>query len=186
VMGHVIRPTIFVVASILIFWVSRRSLLHPASHGFGRFFAFEAILALMLLNAPHWFTDPFGLRQIASWILLFASAVCVVWGFVALRSLGGFSPADEVSPSFEWEKTGHLVTRGIYGRIRHPMYSSLLFLAWGALLKSVTFPSLALAGAATLALFATAKAEEVENLARFGQEYRDYMKRTRRFVPFVL
>jgi protein-S-isoprenylcysteine O-methyltransferase Ste14 len=66
------------------------------------------------------------------------------------------------------------------------MYSALLFLAWGALLKSVSISTLALAGIATLALAATAMAEEAENVARFGQEYRDYMKRTRRFVPFVL
>ena len=66
------------------------------------------------------------------------------------------------------------------------MYSSLLFLAWGALLKSVSISTLVLAGVATLAMATTAKVEEAENLDRFGQEYQDYMKRTRRFVPFVL
>jgi protein-S-isoprenylcysteine O-methyltransferase Ste14 len=66
------------------------------------------------------------------------------------------------------------------------MYSALLFLTWGALLKSVTISTLILAGIATLALAATAKAEETENVARFGREYEDYVKRTRRFVPFML
>ena len=79
-----------------------------------------------------------------------------------------------------------LVTTGIYRYIRHPMYSSLLFLAWGALLKSVTEITLTLAGVATLALIVTAKVEETENLDRFGDEYRDYMRRTRLFVPFLL
>jgi protein-S-isoprenylcysteine O-methyltransferase Ste14 len=34
-------------------------------------------------------------------------------------------------------------------------------------------------------LIATAVAEERENLASFGAPYAAYMKRTRRFVPFL-
>ena len=181
-----IRIAVFAVVSVSIIWVSRRSLCHPTSHGFSRFFAFEAILALIVLNAPHWFAHPFGVRQLASWLFLCVSLVIVVWGFVLLRRLGGFSPTAEVSPAFKWEDTGHLVTTGIYRYIRHPMYSSLLFLAGGALLKSVTISTLFLGAAASLALAATAKSEEAENVARFGQEYRDYMTRTRRFIPFLL
>ena len=37
-----------------------------------------------------------------------------------------------------------------------------------------------------MALVLTAKTEEAENVRRFGNEYLDYMKRTRRFVPFLL
>ncbi|MCP4898480.1 MAG: isoprenylcysteine carboxylmethyltransferase family protein, partial [bacterium] len=40
----------------------------------------------------------------------------------------------------------------------------------------MSISTLVLAGVATLALTATAKVEEAENVARFGQEYRDYMK----------
>lgn len=66
------------------------------------------------------------------------------------------------------------------------MYSSLLFLAWGALLKSVTAITLVLTGVATLALIVTANVEETENLDRFGDEYGNYMRRTCLFVPFLL
>jgi protein-S-isoprenylcysteine O-methyltransferase Ste14 len=181
-----ISAFVFAIGSILIIWLSRRSLLHPASHGFSRFFAFEAIFALMVLNAPHWFKNIISGQQLVSWFLLVVSTVLVVWGVVLLHRFGRSHPSSEDSPVFEWENTESLVTTGIYRYIRHPMYSALLFLAWGALLKSVSISTLALAGIATLALAATAMAEEAENVARFGQEYRDYMKRTRRFVPFVL
>ena len=156
------------------------------SHGFPRFFAFEAVLALIVLNAPHWFVSPFAAQQIFSWILLILSIVLVVWGVILLRRLGRSRPATDGSPEFEWENTERLVTTGIYRYIRHPMYSSLLFLAWGALLKSVSLVTLILAGVATLALAFTAKAEEAENITRFGVEYRNYMRRTKRFVPFLL
>ena len=181
-----ISTVIFAIGSIPIVWLSRWSLLHPTSHGFSRFFGFEAILALIVLNAPHWFRHAFGVQQVLSWLLLIVSIVLVVWGVILLRRFGQPRPTSEDSPVFEWENTESLVTTGVYRYIRHPMYSALLFLAWGALLKSVTISTLVLAGVATLALAATAKAEEAENVTRFGQEYRDYMKRTRRFVPFVL
>ena len=144
------RFAAFVILSLPIIWVSRRSLRHPTSHGFSRFFAFEAILALIVLNLPYWFAHPLEVRQLISWVLLAVSLVFVVWGFVLLRRRGGFSPAAEASPSYEWEKTGHLVTTGIYGYIRHPMYSSLLFLAWGAVLKSVSIGTLLLGAIASL------------------------------------
>lgn len=184
--GIMIPAVVFVAISVAIFWVSKRSLLHPTSHGFSRFFAFEAILALTVLNVPHWFASPFGPQQLLSWLLLTTSGVLVVWGLVLLRRLGGFRRTTEGSPVFTWESTESLVTTGIYRYIRHPMYSSLLFFAWGALLKSVSISTLVLAGLATLALVATAKAEEAENLDRFGEDYRSYMRRTHRFVPFVL
>ena len=181
-----ISTIVILLSTVAIVCLSRRSLLHPASHGFARFFAFEAILVLVVLNAPYWFLEPFGRQQLISWFLLIASALLVAWGVILLRRLGRPRPTTEGTPVFEWENTASLVTSGVYRYIRHPMYSSLLFLTWGALLKSVSMTTLALAVIATVALAATATVEEKENVARFGQEYRDYMKRTRRFVPFVV
>jgi len=181
-----IRLALFAFLSLPIMWVSRRSLRHPRSHGFSRFFAFESILALMVLNAPHWFAHPLAIWQLLSWVLLSTSLALVVWGFLNLRGQGGFSPTAETSTTFAWENTGRLVTTGIYRHVRHPMYSSLLFLAWGAVLKAVSPVTLGLGAVASLALAATAKAEEAENVTRFGQEYKDYMARTRCFVPFFL
>ena len=75
---------------------------------------------------------------------------------------------------------------GIFRHVRHPMYSSLLFLAWGAYFKSCSWVALGLVVAATAALVATALAEERECRAYFGPAYRDYEARTKRFIPFVV
>lgn len=181
-----IRAMVVALGSVPILWFSRRSLLRPSSHGFSRFFAFEAILALVVVNAPRWFAEPLRTQQVVSWLILTVSAVFLVWGVVLLRRFGRSRPRTEGAPEFQWENTTNVVTTGIYRYIRHPMYSSLLFLTWGALLKSVSTGTFALAVIATVALAATARVEESENLARFGDEYREYMKRTRRFVPFVV
>jgi protein-S-isoprenylcysteine O-methyltransferase Ste14 len=41
------------------------------------------------------------------------------------------------------------------------------------------------ATSATLLLFATAKADAAECLRFFGTPYQEYLKRSKRFVPFV-
>ena len=78
------------------------------------------------------------------------------------------------------------MSEGAYGLIRHPMYTSLLLLVGGALLKRVSARSVALAGVASACLVATALIEETENRDAFGEEYAVYARRTRRFIPFVL
>ena len=84
-----------------------------------------------------------------------------------------------------FEKTTTLVTTGIYHYIRHPLYSSLLSLAWGIFFKAPTWLGALLAAAATVFLFATARADEAECVRFFGPAYQAYMKETRRFVPFL-
>ncbi len=79
-----------------------------------------------------------------------------------------------------------LVTGGTYRFIRHPMYSSLLFLAWGAFLKAFSWSGGLAATVATLSLIATAKVEERENVRYFGAAYAEYIKRSKMFVPFLL
>jgi protein-S-isoprenylcysteine O-methyltransferase Ste14 len=165
--------------------LSRRSLRRPASHGSYRLLAFLAILALVPLNVPHWFQHPWSPRQLLSWTLLFGSIYPAVQGLVLLRRIGQPRPPDPGTGLLAFENTSSLVTSGIYQFIRHPMYASLLCLTWGTALKSLSGPSLVLGFIATAALVATATAEEAENLARFGADYRDYMQRTRRFVPFI-
>ncbi len=168
---------VFVAVSAGLLAFSWPSLKRPRSHGFPRFFAFEVLLLLILLNAPRWFDDPWSARQIVSWILLCGALALVIHGFVVLAEAG--------KPQGSFEETTVLVSTGAYGWIRHPLYASLIGLDWGTLLKGVTAVRLGLAAAATLLLVLTAKSEERENLAKFGDEYRSYMERTRRFVPLV-
>ena len=65
-----VKLAIFVLASLGLVYVSRASLAAPGSHGFFRFFSWEVILALVLLNAEAWFREPFSWHQTISWLLL--------------------------------------------------------------------------------------------------------------------
>ena len=77
--------------------------------------------------------------------------------------------------NFEIEETVTLVKEGIYKYIRHPMYSSLLFLAFGAMFKYITVFTVLLAAGTLLFLIFTAKTEEKENLEFFGLAYQKYI-----------
>lgn len=176
---------IFALGSLFIIFVSRKSLSNLRSHGFYRFFAWEILLGMFLLNVLTWFQNPFAWYQLISWILLIISIVLVILGLRLLRQIGE-QDAGRSDPSLlGMEKTSKLVTVGLYRYIRHPLYSSLLFLGWGMFFKS---PSWLDAGLAILCMFfltATARAEEFENIEYFGDEYIKYMGRTKMFVPFL-
>jgi protein-S-isoprenylcysteine O-methyltransferase Ste14 len=84
-------------------------------------------------------------------------------------------------------RTEHrLVTHGIYARLRHPMYAA--FWLW-ALSQALLLPNWiaglsGLVGFGTL-FFCRVGHEERMMLERFGAEYREYVRRTKRIVPGV-
>ena len=168
---------IFLIGSIGIIWISIPSLRQPGSHGFYRFFVWEIILGAFVLNLRDWFVQPMAWHQIISWILLIASLVLIIYGVILLRMVG--KPTDEL------EATTQLVTKGIYHFIRHPLYASLLYLAWGLFFKSPSLLDGCLAVVTTAFLYATARADEKECVLKFGEKYSNYMKKTRMFIPLV-
>ena len=181
----IIKLILFVVGTAGLAFLSRASLLQPRSHGFYRFFAFEAILALVLLNVEKWFRDPLSWNQLISWLLLVVSAFLAIHGVQLLRRLGKPDARRDETPMIGFEKTTSLVTAGAYRYIRHPLYSSLLCLAWGVFFKAPSWLGGLLALAATLFLVATARVEEVEDVRFFGPAYEEYRKRTKMFIPFL-
>ena len=176
----------FAVISTGLVYISRASLRAPRSHGFYRFFAWEFIAALFILNVDSWFLDPLSWHQLVSWFLLIICLVPLALGVRSLRAQGKpVVQRDQEPQLLAFEKTSALVTSGIYHYIRHPLYCSLLLLTWGIFFKAPAWPGVLLALAATLFLIATAKADEAECIHFFGPSYQDYMKQTKMFVPFV-
>jgi protein-S-isoprenylcysteine O-methyltransferase Ste14 len=185
--GMSILGWIVLAAGSLIFvFISRKSLLHPRSHGFYRFFVWEILLIQVLRNLKDWFRNPGAGYQVISWLLLLISIGLVIWGVRLLRELGRQNAALRDANLIGVEKTSHLVTAGLYRYIRHPMYSSLLFLSWGLFFKSPSWVDVGWALLCTAFLVATARMEERENIAYFGEAYIEYMKRSRMFIPFVV
>ncbi len=175
----------FLLLSFSILIISIKSLKRPGSHGFYRFFSWEAILILLIFKIEFWFSDPYSWNQIISWILLLTSLCFVFGGTITLKKNGKQQNIRNEENLYTFEKTSELVTSGIYKYVRHPLYSSLLFLTWGTYLKNPDWILLFAAIFASLFLYFTARADEKECIRFFGEEYREYMKKTKRFIPFI-
>jgi protein-S-isoprenylcysteine O-methyltransferase Ste14 len=169
-----IQLAVFIVLSILLISFTLR---RPHRHRFYRFFAFESLLALVLLNSDTWFRDPFTTIQLISWIFLAGSLLLALHGFQLLRIAG--------SPKEDIEETTQLVTIGAYRYIRHPLYCSLLVLGVGTFLKEPSPLGFLLFFLVVVFVYATGKVEERDNLTRFGSAYREYMQKTKMFIPFL-
>jgi protein-S-isoprenylcysteine O-methyltransferase Ste14 len=171
--------TALITGTILIIFFSwSLSIKHKRYHGIPRFFAFESIYLLILLNIQVWFQDPFSLHQIISWILLILSAYVGLAGFLLLKRRG--------KSTRNFENTTILVKSGVYSLIRHPLYFSLFLLGTGVMMKDPDLPALILGVINLVAVYLTAMTEEKEMIEKFGESYREYMKETKMFIPFIL
>ncbi|MFX0023542.1 MAG: methyltransferase family protein [Candidatus Hermodarchaeota archaeon] len=82
---------------------------------------------------------------------------------------------------------GHkLVTRGLYKIVRHPMYFGGIFMMVGPYLA---FRSILVLISMTILNFYLVKMrikiEEETLIGTFGDKYRDYIKRTKKLIPFI-
>lgn len=166
-----------ILGSLTFILYSWHYLFNPRVHGFYRFFGWEATLLLVVFNLPMWFTDPFSPLQIASWVLLCLSLLLAIYSFILLVKRG--------KPQGSFEDTTTIVATGIYQYIRHPLYVSLILFTLGAGLKNTDLLSLVLTVSATFFYYFTAKVEEEEMLAKFGDGYSEYMRKTKMFLPFI-
>lgn len=176
---------IFGVLSLPVIIVSWRTLFNLRSHGFSRFISWECIIWLFANNYLYWFVDPLKLNQIFSWILLFISAYLVISGAYLLKKLGKASKNRNEDTLYQFEQTTELVDRGIFKYIRHPLYSSLIFLTWGIMLKDPGLHVLLISIVSTIFLYITAVYDEKECIQYFGDKYAKYMKRTKMFIPYI-
>lgn len=88
------------------------------------------------------------------------------------------------SRTLEVQERHALITRGVYARMRHPMYAAIwLFAAAQALLLPNWIAGLAgLVGFAPMYFLRTPREEQMM-IDAFGPEYTAYMKRTHRIFP---
>ncbi len=90
------------------------------------------------------------------------------------------------SITLEIREQHRLVSSGPYALVRHPMYTSFLLMAVGqAFLLSNWVVGLAGLIGFGILFFLRVDKEERMMLENFGPEYRDYMERTKRIIPYI-
>lgn len=134
---------------------------------------------LAYLINPQWMAwSKLGLSEWVRWLGVGIGVLCVFGIYWLFSSIGsGITPTSAT-------RTEHkLVTNGIYRYIRHPLYTvgSSMFISFGMMADNWFIAAL---GILTFILMAIRTPKEESNLIeKFGDEYREYMKRTGRFLP---
>ncbi len=113
-----------------------------------------------------------------SLVLYMASAVTGMFALQAMRR-----SKLRISPKVHPE--AKLVTNGIYRFIRHPMYLSVILMGAGMLVNQYTPLRIGIFMTLVTDLLIKMMYEERMLRKRFGDDYVEYKKHTKRLIPFV-
>jgi protein-S-isoprenylcysteine O-methyltransferase Ste14 len=126
------------------------------------------------------FSGPIPRDGPLAWVGLAVLAAGAVFGAWAMKTLG-----DSFTVRLNVAAGQKLVTTGPYAVVRHPAYLSYFLALLGLGLALSSLAGIGLAVVAGIVLAWRTRHEEQMLLAEFGDEYRDYTRRTRRLLPFI-
>lgn len=136
--------------------------------GFVAYFINPESMAWAAVPLPNW------LRWIGVGLLV-VTGLLLVWMF---RTLG-----KNLTDTVVTRKMHTLVTTGPYRWVRHPFYTSAALLVLANSLATANWFFFVMGCAMFLLLVIRTRKEEENLIARFGDDYRNYMQRTGRFMP---
>ena len=134
---------------------------------------------LVYLINPAWMAwSKLGLPDWVRWLGVGIGILCTMGIYWLFSSIGS-----GITPTSATRKEHKLVTSGPYRWVRHPLYTvgSSLFVAFGMIADNWWFALLGILAFIGMAI-RTPK-EEANLIEKFGDEYREYMKHTGRFLP---
>jgi protein-S-isoprenylcysteine O-methyltransferase Ste14 len=100
---------------------------------------------------------------------------------LAVRYLGKY-----FTPTVQIREDHHLITTGPYSIVRHPSYTgAFLAIIAGAVVLESLAGFIISCMAMIIAYYVRIGIEETELTARFGDDYRNYKKRTKMIIPYV-
>jgi protein-S-isoprenylcysteine O-methyltransferase Ste14 len=134
---------------------------------------------VVYLIKPEWMAwSSTGITPWVRWIgfvPLFVGGAVILWGAAHLR--GNFAL------SIATKKHHTLVKTGPYRYVRHPLYSAVLVEAVGVSLLMANWFVAVMVAVFWIVLIYRTRLEESNLINRFGDEYKDYMTKSGRFVP---
>ena len=138
--------------------------------------AAQGVVIVLVVLAPRWGAEWAAPSWVgwAGWVL---AAVGVVVMLASFPQLGG-----ALTPLPEPRADAELTTSGLYGWVRHPIYSGVLAMGWGWTMVHPTWGTVAATVTLTALLASKSGYEEGLLRARYA-DYDEYAARTPRFVP---
>ncbi len=106
---------------------------------------------------------------------------------ILISSLARITLGSSWTPGYNYQIKPNqlLITNGIYKYIRHPIYIGILLAYIGADLVAESYLSIILL-ILFIPIYRQAKLEEGILLAHFGEKYKNYMKKSKMLLPFII
>lgn len=136
---------------------------------------------LVYLINPAWMAwSKLGLPEWVRWLGVGIGILCAFGIYWLFSSIGS-----GITPVSATRKEHKLSTSGIYRWVRHPLYTfgSSMFVAFGMMVDNWFIALLGVL--AFIGMAVRTPKEEANLIEKFGDEYREYMKRTGRFLPKI-
>jgi protein-S-isoprenylcysteine O-methyltransferase Ste14 len=160
----------------------------PGSHNRDRLSRYLIIVGMLAAFALAWSAArlhvfsiaPFRPQVFYSGLGLMVAGLAFRW--VAIWQLGRyFIPEVAIQPG------QHVIDRGLYRYLRHPSYTGTFITLLGYGLALTNWLSLAVMLAVPGVVYGfRMRVEEAALIEAFGDEYRAYMRRTWRLIPFIV
>lgn len=116
-----------------------------------------------------------GFLQNTGIVLIFLGVIAANWS----RILRGIH-----SPNWGFKKSTRLLTTGPYRFIRHPSYTFYILVTTAlAILTQIWFVYILIFGVSRYSN--VVKVEEEMLILQFGDEYKEYQSRTKKFIPLI-
>jgi protein-S-isoprenylcysteine O-methyltransferase Ste14 len=134
---------------------------------------------LVYLINPNWMNwSKIDLPELIRWTGVGIGILCVIGIYWLFSSIG-----NNITPTIATRKEHKLVTRGIYHWIRHPLYTigSSFIISFGMMADNWFISAFGFL--AFILMAARTPKEEANLIEKFGDDYREYMKHTGRFLP---
>ncbi len=140
-------------------------------------------LVLACLFFAVWVPDTFVLKC-TTWLNHYVPLAVRIPLGVVLLAVSGYLATTGLSIVFgEKREEPGVIRKSVFGIIRHPIYLSEIVLYLGFLMMSLSLAATLVWGIAIMFLHHISRYEEKLLLARFGDEYAQYMREVPMWVP---
>ncbi|MCF6172933.1 MAG: isoprenylcysteine carboxylmethyltransferase family protein [Campylobacteraceae bacterium] len=132
---------------------------------------FSLITILLIINGSIF-------SHLLSFVIFFLGLTVGIYALFH-NGLGNFN----IIPEIKEEAT--LATKGVYKYIRHPMYFSVVFMMLAVIIFNLNKLNIFIYAMLIFILYLKAKKEEIL-WSKKSPEYKAYMQKTKRIIPFIL
>ena len=143
---------------------------------FLQFLLAAIVIGLTLIERSLTYRQEIEAVKIISVVLMILGIIIVITALVTFKQ--------RVTPNPVPLETARLRTNGIYGYIRHPMYSSVILFLIGFTLYERAYYSFFLNIIVVIFLAVKIKFEE-KQLEKHFPDYKEYQSKTKKLLPFI-